>query len=580
MYRFIPIPVPPTLAPDEQAWRHRLNGYGSSFYFTKIVLKRRRLSPALHLPICLSLEKEHLKDVKEYPRDHFKTTIAVEGMPIWRILPWGPADEFKLHALWHAGIFICDAFDEFVLWMRKMHRPDLRNLLVSENSTNANKIGTRIRRHFESNAIFRQMYPEILPTTKEKWTDSSLQIHMPSGQPDPHGEGTFDFIGVGGALQSRHYNGLLIQDDLVGRKAVESQSVMDKTIDYHQLLVGVFDQDDADHEADELVIGNRWGFSDLNSHIREHEPWFQVESHGALGGCAGGSCTLHPAGIPIFPEEFSVAKLMKLKQRLGSYKFSCQFLNDPVSPEDADFQEAWLNHYEIKVDQNGERYIAHEVKDGIIRKHILVRNLRVAMATDPTHSQNAGSGRCRHAIVVWGMSDTGNYYLLYSWAKACTYEEYFRKLFETAKEWGLHRVGFETSAGQGLGAFHLQYYSNLHGWRLTIHELHGEVELADGTPSTKKKWRIQGVLGPIAEFGRMFVQRRFQDFISEFSRFSVVRTTHYVDQLDASAYIPQMLRNPLNSRTRKDLQRLNREQSKLIGQPYSLGSGLGRGYNA
>jgi len=39
------------------------------------------------------------------------------------------------------------------------------------------------------------------------------------------GEGTFDFIGVGGALQSTHYD-LAIQDDLVGREASKSETIM------------------------------------------------------------------------------------------------------------------------------------------------------------------------------------------------------------------------------------------------------------------------------------------------------------------------------------------------------------------
>jgi hypothetical protein len=569
------------MPPTEQAWRHRLNGFGSSYYFTKVLLKRKRLTPHLHLPICLSLEKLHLKDVKEYPRDHFKTSIACEGMPIWRVLPFGDQDEAQFRFYNSTGEFDCGAIDEFIKWMRLVHNPYLRNLIVSENLENARKIGTRIRRHFESNAVFRTMYPEILPTTSEKWTDSSLQIHMPNGQsPDPHGEGTFDFTGVGGALQSRHYNGLLLQDDLVGRKAIESQSVMDKTIEYHQLLVGVFDNDDANHESDELVIGNRWGFQDVNSHIREHEPWFQIESHSALGGC----CDLHPPGVPIFPEEFSIAKLEKLKRRLGSYKFSCQFLNDPSSPEDADFQESWLNYFEVKADVNHDQYISHEVKDGVVRKNIWGKNLRLAMATDPTHSQNRGSGRCRHAIVVWGMSDAGDYYLMDAWAKTCSYEEYFIKLLEVAMKWGLHRVGFETSAGQGLGAFHLEYYSNLKGWRLKIVELKGEVELEDGSLSTKKQWRIKDVLGPLGEFGRIFVQRRFQDFIGEWSRFP--RGT-FVDMLDASAYIPQMLRSALNTGSRRQLREYNKQMSKLVGQPYSVGTGqriytpnFGKTYNA
>ncbi len=577
MTNFIPLPLTDPsggqLPGSELAWRHRLNGFGSSYYFTRTILKRRRLTPGLHLPICLSLEKEHLKDIKEYPRDHFKSTIACEGMPIWRVLPFGDRDEEQFRRYHALGEFRHDAIDEFCRWQRRIHNPNLRNLLISETDKNARKLGTRIRRHFESNAVFRTFYPEIIPTSAERWTDCSLQIHVPGGTA-PHGEGTFDFVGVGGALQSNHYNGLLIQDDLVGRKAIESVSIMDKTIEYHQLLVGVFDDDDREHESDELIIGNRWGFTDLNSYVREHEPWFHIESHSAMGGC----CAAHPNGMPIFPEEFSEGKLMKLKMRLGTYNFSCQFMNSPVSPEDADFKEEWLNHFRIVYPTGSGKaldgIIQHVVRDGVVRKDIPINTLKLAMATDPTHSQNAGHGRCRHAICVVGMSEHGDYYLLDCWAESCSFEKYFSKLFETAKRWGLHRVGFETCAGQGLGAYHIQYYAGIKDYRLSILELKGEVELADGTMSHKKEFRIRDVLSPLCEFGRFFTpvgidgRDRFQDFLSEYMRFPRGTT---IDILDTLAYIPQMLRNPMTGATRKQLQTLNKLMAKNIVMPYSSG---------
>jgi len=126
---------------------------------------------------------------------------------------------------------------EFTEWMRRIHRPQVRNLLVSENITNAGKLGRRIDFHYESNAIFRHLFPELIPTSSETWSQISKWQRLPASlkAEGGHGEGTFDFLGVGGALQSRHYNGLVIQDDIVGRKAIESQSVMDKTIEYHRL---------------------------------------------------------------------------------------------------------------------------------------------------------------------------------------------------------------------------------------------------------------------------------------------------------------------------------------------------------
>jgi len=564
------IQLPPDASREDYVWAVRLNGFGSSYYFIKVILKKNRLTPGLHLPICQSLEKEHLKDVKEYPRDHFKSTIATEGNPIWRVLPFSARDEDKFREFHAKGWFVHPAIDEFIRWMYFCHNIHRRTLLVSENLENSMKLGTRIRRHFESGDVFRTIYPEILPGTQEAWTSKSLQIHVPGGKA-AHGEGTFDFIGMGGALQSRHYNAV-VEDDLVGIKTVESPSIMEKAMDYHQLLVGAFDQLDPDHEADELIIGNRWGYHDLNSQVRENEPWFHFETHSALGGC----CDLHPAGVPIFPEEFSIAKLERFKKRLGTYKFSCQFLNNPCSPEDTDFRPEWLGKYMLIRNTAGEQYIRHEVRDGLIRRDIRIEHLKKALVTDPTHSQNAAQGRCRHAIVVLGISSEGNYYLLDCWAKHCGYEEYFRTLFQMARKWGLHRVGFETSAGQGFGAHHIQYYAGVHNYRLSIVPLKGEVELEDGTISTKKEWRIRGVLGPICEFGRFFTQvwpdgkDRFQDFIGEYSEFPRGR---FVDILDALAYAPQILRTPMSTTVAQELRRRNRQMAAAMAQPYSAGVG-------
>jgi hypothetical protein len=368
---------------------------------------------------------------------------------------------------------------------------------------------------------------------------------------------------MGGALQSRHYH-MIIQDDLVGMKTVESPSIMERAYEYHQLLLGAFDQDDPNHEADELIIGNRWGYHDLNSCVQEHETWFQWETHSALGGC----CAAHPYGIPIFPEEYSIAKLERYKQRLGTYKFSCQMQNKPCAPEDAQFKSEWLRYFILVRDAEGKVTIRHETKDGVVVKDIPLAVCKLALATDPMHSQSAAQGRCRHSIVVTAMSPEGNVYFIDCWAKACTYEEYFRTLFQMAQRWGLHKVGFETCAGQGLGAHHIEYYAGVHNYRLSIVPLKGEVELEDGTISHKKEFRISGALGPLFEFGRFWTQRRFTDFYGEYSEFPKSR---YWDILDALAYTPQMLRNPRNAQAMQNLKRQNNQQAALIGRPYSAG---------
>ena len=375
-----------------------------------------------------------------------------------------------------------------------------------------------------------------------------------------HGEGSFDFLGVGGALQSRHYDNLF-EDDLIGRKAIQSPAVMDQSIEYHRLLIGAFDSQDAEHENNELVVANRWGFHDLNSHIRENEPWFVIHSHSALGGC----CDAHPPDVPIFPEEFSFEKLMRFKQRLGSYHFSCQFLNNPISPEDADFKSEWLRYYSFERADDGGVRIQQESHDGLHYKPFPYHHLQVAMSVDPAHSGNSGAGRARHAIVVWGQLDD-DYFLLDAWAQQCTLGTFVDKIYTIARKWRLRKFGVETVAGQIYLKFHLDTKNAQENNYLKVIPLKGEIEGPDGTMTRKKEWRIRNVLSPLFEFGHVYVQRKHQDFIGEFNTFPRGK---FVDLLDASAYIPQMLRHS-GSRTQGAVMlAANQQRARLVNTPYS-----------
>ena len=547
------------LTPEQQLRVVRLNCLGSLFYFTKVALRRKRLTEGLHKPFCQTLERAHIKDVIEMPRDHFKSTCASESLPMWKSLPimQQDIDLFYQYGFTH----------EFVRWMMTVHNPNLRNLLVSENITNAAKLGRKIRWHYESNSVYRTLFPETLPDTSCTWTDFSLHVKRPvQTTGGAHGEGTFDFLGVGSAAQSRHYNGILIEDDLVGRAAVESQSIMDKTIEYHRLLPGLFESEDNINDNDELIIGNRWSYYDLNSWVMENESdLFRFESHSALGGC----CELHSPDTPIFPEEFSKEKLEKLRKRFGNHNFNCQFLNNPAAPEGADFQVAWLNYFSL-VEDKGEIVIRHEVKDGNVLPDIPVSHLNKAMTVDPNHSGNAGRGRCRHAVVAAGQSDSGNYYLLQTWAQAASYDTFYDKIFEIATKWGLHRCGVETIAAQRYIKHHIEYLTMVKAYRLAIDELKGEVENPDGSMSHKKESRIFNVVAPLAEYGRLWIQRTQTDFHNEYMTFP---SGKFKDLLDAFAYLPQLVRRPVDWRTQMDMINANRERMAQLGRPYSVGYG-------
>jgi phage terminase large subunit-like protein len=518
-------------APRTESWRilpmaglsdkakvlaHRLNGFGSLFYFSKIILRKSRMTTSLHQAMCLDVERWHLKDVFEIPRDHFKSTIFSEAAPMWWALPFDDEDEVVMRKLGYG--------DEWIRWMRRAHNQDTRTLLVSANITNAAKLGKRINGNYDNNDLFRACYPEIIPDTSCTWSDFT-KTHKRSAGHTPQGEGTYDYLGVGSALQSRHYD-RAIQDDLVGFDAIKSEVIMQGIIDYHKLLVGAFDSDGT-ADNDELVVGNRWSHIDLNSWIRENETYFRFSTHSAIGGC----CDKHPYGQFIFPEEFNYAKLARWERRLGKYLFSCQFYNKPTQPEAVAFTEKMLRYYRIEALSGVDRRakITHEVHDGIAYDDMMPSRLNIQMIVDPNHAGKLG--RCKHAIVVTGYCKSPTrFYLLDVWAESASYDDLVISIYRLAKKWKLKKVHIEVNAAQKYLKFHLDYRAKAEMWDIEFEPL--------TSPRTEdaKKVRIES-MEPTYKNGMFFCQRQHQQFISEFSLYPNSKT---VDVLDTLGYAHQI----------------------------------------
>lgn len=552
------------LSPSLKPIVYRANALMDMYFFGTVVLGRNKLSKNpdksknLHYIMCLSVMKDGLKEGIEIPRDHYKTTIFVEIFGIWRALPFAAREEDFFSNLGYSDLYI--------EWMRRTHSQDIRILFVSETIKNAVKLGTRISNHYENNRLFRELFFDILPTEKETWTADSLhQRRSLSGR--GQGEGTFDFIGVGAALQSRHYN-VCVQDDLVGREARKSAIVMSDTIDYHQVLVGATDNDPDNpaRDFDEIVVGNRWSVDDLNSHIRREEPYFSWTTHSALGGC----CSLHPFGEPIFPEAFTKEKLLRWKHRLGSYHFSCQFLNFPIDPAKKKFNLADFRYFsfekieptalaipkELPWDKIQERSqgsqvrwcIRHHVAEGDVEKDVFPRYLDRFLLTDPRHSDDReaselGTGtRCRHAICVVGVHETENssrrIYLLDQWAETCSTARYIGKLLHYALKWKLTRLYCEAVAAQRFLLFHFNYYVRE---KVKTHpELEGihMVELKTPRTADAKFERIDNII-PMTERHEIWLDaNNCSDFREEAEKYGQSRTT--VDLLDCFGYITQV----------------------------------------
>lgn len=488
----------------------RLNGLGSLFYFEKVILKRDRLTNHLHKRICDSLEVERPRFVLELPRDHMKTTMVSEGYLMWRALPFTETDEILMRELGYD--------DSWIKWMNHIHNPNIRTLTVSESIGNAIMIGKRIDSHYENNGIFRSVFPEIIPTPQCVWNNESKSQRRPKLH--AHGEGTFDYIGVGGATQSRHYD-LIDEDDIVGRDAMNSEVVMNDTIEYHKLLAGVFDG-----VGHELIVNNRWAVNDVSGYVRENEKSFIIESHSALGGC----CAQHPHGEPIFPEEFSIDRLEEIRDRLGPVLFSHQFLNLPVAAEDCIFKPDWLKFYAPSPSpvNPARHWIHHEVSNGETLKDIDPKMLHITMVVDPNHAGD--KGRCHHAVVVTGLDpETDRVYLLDLWAKSASYDELLANTYALALRWNLREFWLETVAAQRYLKYHIEYRNKIEKRQLKVNELKTD------RSENGKRVRIESLV-PIFQNSRFWCRKDQSAFLDEYYSYPGGRT---VDVLDCLGYSPQ-----------------------------------------
>lgn len=515
-WRLIPVS---NLTPKSQDIAHRLNGLGSSYYFGKIILRKHRLVEHLHKMMLDIIEQDYLKEVIEWPRGHFKTTCYSEIAPMWWALPFTTQDELYMRHLGYG--------DEFIRWMKKAHDQDTRTLLVSETADNAEKLGVRIDYHYENNKFFQDLYPEIKLTPQCKWTASS-KTHLRSKTANAaQGEGTYDYIGVGGALQSRHYK-RVVQDDLVGKEALKSEIVMKDTIAYHQLLPGAFDVGETQGRNDEIVVGNRWSYRDLNHHIKAVETNFNFQSHSAVGGC----CPKHAPNKIIFPEEFTFRILEEFKRREGSYFFSCQYLNAPTPPGDTKFKQSYLNYFMFRTvsDYDKRVMIQHLVQEGgLVIKDIFPSSLARTMVVDPNHAGT--EGRSRHAIIVTGFEKLpkAKVMLLDLYAENSSHADLVYNMYRVAEKWKIKRVHLETIAAQKWLKYHIEVMNELRKkdgkWTIEI------IELKIDHSKDAKIHRIES-LEPMFERGEFWcLKAGHEKFIQEYVEYPYSATRDILDVL-------------------------------------------------
>lgn len=448
----------------------------SLYFLAKGVLGFDRFTPTLHKPLCEFMECDAQDKLIVMPRGHYKTTAASIAYPIWR----------------------------------SINNPNIRLLIASSTSTNAQKILSLIRAKWERCDTLRWLFPELVPDMqKNRWTDSAATISRTQDWP----ESTYEAIGAGGTAVSRHYDEI-IEDDLVSDDHLISRDQMQKVIEWHQYKESLFV---SPARRRSIVIGTRWAFYDLISWVLENEV------HRARYIRSAVEC-----GVPIFPEEFTLQELERLLTLMGPYKYSCQYLNDPVSESARKFQEEWFQYYDTLPEGTYNFFITCDPATGVVR---------------------AGGGDAKQsdytALVCIAVNTQGDIYIEDVVCERLGADEFIYELFRLYEKCALRgsvRVGIETNAFQRALLFPIRQEMKRCGTTFSVEELRA-------SRASTKQLRLEA-LQPYFSNMMIHMKRDQKELLHELRLFPLAK---HDDAMDALAYAVQMAR-PAHAPARKQLE--------------------------
>lgn len=204
-------------------------------------------------------------------------------------------------------------------------------------------------------------------------------------------------------------------------------------------------------------IGTRWHFNDTYRQILERGAAIERRHPVTIDGTVDGE-----------PVLWTRERVAEKRREQGPYVFSSQMLLDPAADRTQGFREEWIRYYEGGGDFSR------------MNKYLLV---------DPANAKKKDSDYT--AMVVIGLADDENYYLLDAIRDRLSLSERGDALFRLHRRWRPKGVGYEAYGMQADIAYHQERMAR-ENYRFEITKLGGTLAKTD---------RIRRLI-PIFEGGR------------------------------------------------------------------------------
>ncbi len=200
-------------------------------------------------------------------------------------------------------------------------------------------------------------------------------------------------------------------------------------------------------------------------------------------------------GSPYFPEKLSAEKLQELRQTMGVYIFTNQYLNQVIPSEDQDFKRAWIQTYKT-----------------------LPANRFTFAFVDPAISLNDGADYT--ATVVVHFDEDKRAYVEHASRQRLTATETVRWIWKIYQEFKPMIIGIEDVAYQKALLHILAEDMIQTGRTIPIKGLKRSRIANDGSKRTSndKHFRIRGLV-PRFEFNKLFLNEGLDDLVMELLAF-------------------------------------------------------------
>jgi predicted phage terminase large subunit-like protein len=216
--------------------------------------------------------------------------------------------------------------------------PDKEIITSSYSGDLASDFGQKTR-----DLVRDQVYQGIFPEIKLK-EDTQAKNKWMTEQ-----KGSYISTGVGGALTGRGANILLLDDVVKNSEDANSETMREKTWQWFistaytrlapngavVLIMTRWHQDDLAGRIQEMDENNEWTVLSLPEIAEQDEEW----------DIKGVKYT-RKQGEVLWQDRYPLEEVLKIKNQIGIYQFSCLYQQNPVNTENQVFKKEWFTYYE------------------------------------------------------------------------------------------------------------------------------------------------------------------------------------------------------------------------------------------